>query len=135
MYFHEIWNLLKTGKFKAKRKDWNAYWTYGNNTIWVHCSDGRVLDIRDRDTENVEFTFNNIAASDWQIVLDLTICIPRASRITYTSCSANKDDILDDLKTSKEFLEIAIKALENNTCDYDCKKEIIKCWCDLNRRI
>ena len=54
--------MVREGK-KYKRADWKGYWEWKNNTILMHCADGRVLDIR--KTEDVAFTMENILASDW----------------------------------------------------------------------
>lgn len=37
-----------------------------DNSIKMHCKDGRVLDIR--ETENVDYTLNFIMRDDWEIV-------------------------------------------------------------------
>ena len=35
----------------------------------MHCRDGQVIDIR--NTDNVAYTFSNVASDDWEIVDDL----------------------------------------------------------------
>lgn len=70
MDFKKAYKLLKQGKH-VKRKEWGGYWKWENNTIMIHCKDGKVLDIR--DTEDVDFTMSNILANDWEVVEDAKI--------------------------------------------------------------
>lgn len=73
MNFSEAFEALKEGK-KIKLKSWNGYWEKqkdvysreGKDTVYMHCKDGRVLDIR--DTQDVMFTLGNIAQNDWEII-------------------------------------------------------------------
>jgi hypothetical protein len=65
MDFKKAYKLLKQGEH-VKRKEWGGYWKWENNTIMIHCKDGKVLDIR--DTEDVDFTMSNILANDWEVV-------------------------------------------------------------------
>lgn len=46
-----------------KRSEWRGYWEWKNDTILMHCADGKVLDIR--ETQDVAFTVENILAADW----------------------------------------------------------------------
>ncbi|MBU5268901.1 DUF2829 domain-containing protein [Clostridium cochlearium] len=70
MDFKKSYEFLKQGKH-VKRKEWGGYWKWENNTIMIHCKDGKVLDIR--DTEDVDFTMSNILANDWEVVEDAKI--------------------------------------------------------------
>jgi hypothetical protein len=73
MDFSTAFKALKEGK-KIKRKCWQGYWQKtkdvynkeGKDTIFMHCKDGRVLDIR--ETQDVMFTIGNIAENDWEVV-------------------------------------------------------------------
>lgn len=58
--------LLKSGK-PLKRGQWDGYWMYDadKDTIIIHCKDGQLVDIR--ETEDLEFTINNILAKNWEI--------------------------------------------------------------------
>lgn len=73
MNFSEAFKALKEGK-KIKLKSWKGYWQIakdiyskeGKYTVFMHCKDGRVLDIR--DTQDVMFTLGNIASDEWEII-------------------------------------------------------------------
>ena len=65
MLFHDAWIQLLNGN-KIKRSGWEGYWAWENDTIMMHCRDGKVMDIR--ETEDPAFTFTNVAARDWEIV-------------------------------------------------------------------
>ena len=65
MEFKKAYEALKQGK-DIKRPRWKGFWRKENGTIAMHCKDGRVIPIT--DTEDVFFTFDNIAADDWEIV-------------------------------------------------------------------
>lgn len=62
--FKTAWELLKAGE-KVKRAHWDGYWAIENGTIMMHCKDGSVIDIK--DMEDVVFTFDEMAADDWQV--------------------------------------------------------------------
>lgn len=62
--FSLVFRAMKDDGYKAKLPEWEGYWEWENNTIMMHCKDGRVIDIR--ETDDVEFTFGNIARSDWE---------------------------------------------------------------------
>ena len=64
---HAFFEMLN-GK-KIKLPSWKGYWAWENNTIMMHCRDGQVIDIR--NTDNVAYTFSNVASDDWEIVDDL----------------------------------------------------------------
>lgn len=64
MTFREAWFELLNGK-KITKPNWSGYWVWENNTIMMHCKDGKILDIR--LTDNVAYTFSFIASDDWQI--------------------------------------------------------------------
>lgn len=63
--FREAWFQLLNGK-KIKLPSWEGYWIWENNTIMMHCKDGKILDIR--ETDNPAFTFSNVASDKWQVV-------------------------------------------------------------------
>lgn len=65
MKFRKAWKAMKKGH-KVKRPFWKGYWAWENGTIMMHCRDGKVEDIR--DTEHVAYTFDNVAAKDWEVV-------------------------------------------------------------------
>lgn len=64
MKFEEALKQIKEGK-KAKLPSWAGYWVWDedNQTIFMHCKDGRVLDIR--ETEVVEYTLGNVCSDEW----------------------------------------------------------------------
>lgn len=57
-----IKRMIQEG-LKYKRPEWKGYWEWKDGTILMHCSDGKVLDIR--ETEDVAFTLENVLAADW----------------------------------------------------------------------
>ena len=65
MDFRHAWFELLNGK-KIKLPHWAGYWVWENNTIMIHCRDGKVLDIR--ETDNPAYTFSNVASGDWMVV-------------------------------------------------------------------
>lgn len=65
MDFSGAWKELLSGN-KVKRPFWSGYWQFENGTIMMHCCDGEVKDIR--NTDDVVFTFSNIASKDWEVV-------------------------------------------------------------------
>lgn len=65
MEFRSAYFEMLNGK-KVKRKHWQGYWAWENNTIMMHCRDGRVLDIR--ETENTAYTMSSIVEHDWEVV-------------------------------------------------------------------
>ena len=66
MKFIEAFKAMKEGH-KAKLPSWGGYWVYDadGDRIWMHCKDGRVLEIR--QTEALTYTFENICSDDWVI--------------------------------------------------------------------
>ena len=62
MKFNEAFEAMKNGA-KVKLPGWAGYWTWEEDTIMMHCKDGKVLDIR--DTEIPEYTFGNVASEEW----------------------------------------------------------------------
>lgn len=66
MDFQEAFRFMQHG-FRVRRKDWEGYWAWENDTIVMHCKDGVAIDIR--ATDDVAFTISNILANDW-VVLD-----------------------------------------------------------------
>lgn len=64
MVFKEAFEALKQGAM-IKCPEWAGFWKWEDNSIKMHCKDGRVLDIR--ETENVDYTLNFILRNDWEI--------------------------------------------------------------------
>lgn len=62
MKFNEAFEAMKQGA-KIKLPGWAGFWAWEEDTIMMHCKDGKVLDIR--ETENPEYTFGNIASDEW----------------------------------------------------------------------
>lgn len=65
MRFSEAFEALKQGA-KVKCPEWAGFWKWEDNSIKMHCKDGRVLDIR--ETEDVDYTMKFILRDDWEIV-------------------------------------------------------------------
>lgn len=64
MSFREAWFALLNGE-KVKLPSWSGYWAWESGTIMMHCKDGSVIDLR--KTQNVAYTFSNVASNDWMI--------------------------------------------------------------------
>lgn len=65
MDFKKAYEALKQGAM-IKCPEWAGYWKWEDNSIKMHCKDGKILDIR--ETENVDYTLNFILRDDWEIV-------------------------------------------------------------------
>lgn len=65
MDFKKAYEALKQGA-DIKRPSWKGFWRKENNTIVMHCKNGKKIPIT--ETDDVFFTFDNIAADDWEIV-------------------------------------------------------------------
>ena len=67
MDFKQAYKLMKRGCL-VRRRGWEGYWYWDvhKGTIIIMCVDGRILDIR--ETEDVNFTMNNILSDDWEEV-------------------------------------------------------------------
>lgn len=48
MFFKEAYEALKQGAI-VKLPEWSGYWRWEDNSIKMHCKDGKVLDIRETD--------------------------------------------------------------------------------------
>lgn len=66
MKFKDALKEMKDGK-KVKLPSWAGYWVYDNegDKIWMHCKDGRVLEIRQTDV--LTYTLENICSDEWVI--------------------------------------------------------------------
>ena len=64
MFFKEAYEALKQGAI-VKLPEWAGYWRWEDNSIKMHCKDGKVLDIR--ETDNVDYTLTFILRDDWEI--------------------------------------------------------------------
>ena len=64
MRFNEAFKEMKAGN-KVKLPSWGGYWVWDEEaqTVFMHCKDGRVLDIR--ETEVIEYTLGNICSDEW----------------------------------------------------------------------
>ena len=65
MKFEKAYEALKQGA-DIKREHWKGFWRKENDTIVMHCKDGRNLKIT--ESEDIFFTINNMMADDWEIV-------------------------------------------------------------------
>ena len=66
MRFNEAFKAMKEGH-KVKLPSWAGYWVYeaDGDRIWMHCKDGRVLEIRETDV--LTYTLENICSDEWVI--------------------------------------------------------------------
>lgn len=66
MEFRKAYDLMKNKGQKIKLPTWSGYWAWENDTIMMHCKDGRILDIRQCD--DVAYTIDNINSDKWEVV-------------------------------------------------------------------
>ena len=66
MRFNEAFKAMKKGH-KVKLPSWAGYWEYetDGDRIWMHCKDGKVLEIRETDV--LTYTLENIYSDEWII--------------------------------------------------------------------
>lgn len=66
MKFIEALKEMKAGN-KVKLPSWAGYWVWDEDkqTIFMHCKDGKVLDIR--ETQVVEYTLGNVCSDEWML--------------------------------------------------------------------
>lgn len=65
MVFKEAYEALKQGAM-IKLPEWAGYWKWEDNSIKMHCKDGKILDIR--ETEDVDYTLKFTMRDEWEIV-------------------------------------------------------------------
>lgn len=64
MNFKQAFELMKQG-YKVKLPSWGGHWVYDAKTdsIYMHCKDGKVLEIR--ETDRLSYTLGNILSDEW----------------------------------------------------------------------
>lgn len=67
MRFKEALAAIRGGK-KVKLPSWTGYWCCEDDSIKMHCKDGRVLDIT--ESEDIFYTLSNIVSDEWMILDD-----------------------------------------------------------------
>lgn len=69
MTFKRALEAMKYGA-KVKLPSWAGYWCWDEEeqTIMMHCKDGKVIDIR--DTDRLLYTISNILSDEWQFADD-----------------------------------------------------------------
>lgn len=67
MKFGLALKAMKEGK-KVKLPEQEGHWCWNKEkeSIFMHCKYGEVLDIR--ETQDVYFTFSNVAREDWEVI-------------------------------------------------------------------
>lgn len=65
MTFKEAFQEMKAGK-KIKLPEWVGYWLISDEKVFIHCSDGNLMDIR--DTTRPLDTLSFITRDDWEVV-------------------------------------------------------------------
>lgn len=70
MNFADAFLAMTQGE-KVRLPWWKGYWYIQNNTIRIHCSDGRDFDIR--ESEEPLRTVSYMTADCWQYVPDTTV--------------------------------------------------------------
>ena len=66
MLWKDAFNIMKEGG-KIKLPSWSGYWYWDKDkqSIFMHCKDGSVMDIR--ETVMVDYTFSNIGEDQWMV--------------------------------------------------------------------
>ena len=67
MTFKEAFEEMKTGK-RIKLPEWIGYWFIANDKVYIHCSDGSILNFL--DILNPLDTLTFITRDDWEIAHD-----------------------------------------------------------------
>lgn len=69
MTFKRAFEAMKYGA-KVKLPSWAGYWSWDEEeqTIMMHCKDGKVIDIR--NTDRFLYTISNILSDEWQFADD-----------------------------------------------------------------
>lgn len=92
MIFKEAYEALKQGA-NIKLPEWSGYWAWEDDSIKMHCKDGRILDIR--ETENLDYTLSFILRDDWYITGDVGVSALNIQTFTF-------GDALRRLKAGKK---------------------------------
>lgn len=66
MLFKEAFECMKEGK-KVRLPEWIGYWMITNDKIYIHCSDGKLMDFC--ETQNPIETVSFMMRDDWEIVI------------------------------------------------------------------
>lgn len=70
MVFKEAYEALKQGAM-IKCPEWAGYWKWEDNSIKMHCKDGKILDIR--ESEDIDYTLKFIMRDEWEIVGEVDV--------------------------------------------------------------
>ena len=108
MNFQKAYEALKQGAM-IKCPEWAGYWKWEDNSIKMHCKDGRILDIR--ETENVDYTLNFILRDDWEVVgeadvKDLDIIGIKNPLRVHTYNSSENYEVIDVYSANKSLLNL-----------------------------
>ncbi len=63
--FAQALDAMLHGKKVTHTAFHGGYWAWENETIMIHCADGKTLDIR--QTDDVLYTFSFVASDKWHI--------------------------------------------------------------------
>lgn len=68
MPWREAFREMMFNNRRIRRREWDLekYWAWEGETIMIHLPNGDMMDIR--GTDNVAYTFFNIASDDWEII-------------------------------------------------------------------
>ena len=69
MLWKDAFNIMKEGG-KIKLPSWGGYWYWDKDkqSIFMHCKDGSIMDIR--ETVMVDYTFSNIGEDQWMVATE-----------------------------------------------------------------
>ena len=67
MIFKEAFEHMKRGEC-VRLPEWAGYWLISNNNIYMHCSDGTLIDFREARDSVITVSF--MMRDDWEIVND-----------------------------------------------------------------
>lgn len=81
MNFAKAFEALKQG-YKIKRPSWKGFWKLEGDNVYLHCKNGDIIPIN--KTQDVLYTLQNIAADDWEIVVDYDAETPSFNIQTFT---------------------------------------------------
>lgn len=123
MVFKEAYEALKQGAM-IKLPEWAGYWKWEDNSIKMHCKDGKILDIR--ETEDVDYTLKFTMRDEWEIVGEADVKDLNIQTFTF-------GEVIRNLKVGKkvarkgwngksQYIELA-----SNISYVNAGKEIVNC--------
>lgn len=123
MVFKEAYEALKQGAM-IKLPEWVGYWKWEDNSIKMHCKDGKILDIR--ETEDIDYTLKFIMRDEWEIVGEADVKDLNIQTFTFGEAIRNlkvgKKVARKGWNGKSQYIELA-----SNISYVNAGKEIVNC--------